>query len=82
MFIKAKIQNNLVECVEFILNTEGIVAVIKENTNKKIILNLNSGVYDFNCATLNICDQIYAAFVELLAVKESVIYSHVSLLIM
>lgn len=80
MFVKCKVKTILEKPVEFLLNVESIVTMEKLVDENKLNLHLNTGDFDFWFDTEEIKDEVYGAFVELLATGESVISDNISLL--
>ncbi len=82
MFVKCKIKTFLEVPVEFILNVESIVTIQKIADENKVNLHMNAGDYEFLLENEDVKNEVYEAFVELLATKLPVVSDNVSFLIL
>lgn len=82
MFVKCYIKTILEYPIEFILNTENIIVIEKIMDENKIILNLTGGTFDFRFESLEIADQIYCAFINLLEMDENNYSTNINLIIL
>jgi len=80
MFVKCKIKTILAKPVEFLMNVETIVTLEKLVDEHKLNLHLNTGDFEFWFDSEEIKDEVYNAFTELLATKQTVISDNISLL--
>lgn len=82
MFVKCKVKTILEKPVEFILNLDSIVTMEKIVDENKLNLHMTTGDYDFWFDSEEIKNEVYEAFVELLATRETVLSDNLSLLIL
>ena len=80
MFVKCKVKTVLAVPVEFLLNRETIVTMEKIVGENRLNFHIVNGSYDFLFDSEEIKNEVYEAFVELLATGESVISDNISLL--
>lgn len=82
MFVKCKVKTVLAVPIEFLLNRETIVTMEKVVGENRLNLHMVNGSYDFLFDSEEIKNEVYEAFVELLATGLAVISDNVSLLIL
>lgn len=80
MFVKCKVKTILEKPVEFLLNVESIATMGKLVDENKLNLHLNTGDFEFWFDSEEIKDEVYNAFTEFLATKQTVISDNISLL--